>query len=145
MKLSIYEYKHTSVLHFLNVCCLNRFHLDPETLGVSRCAIADLKGGDATYNASELRAVLGARRDDDHDGLAPNAKRDAVILNAGVGLYVYGGAGSILEGVNEVRKVLDGGKALETLDRWIESSSALYKAGGGEGSGVTSAVPSLSS
>ena len=41
----------------------------------------DLKGGDANENAALLREVLTG-------GAHTDAKRDAVVLNAGVGLYV---------------------------------------------------------
>ena len=48
-----------------------------------------------------------------------NAKRDSILLNAGFGVYVYGLASSVKEGVEIARGVLYSGKALETLDKWI--------------------------
>jgi len=55
-----------------------------------------------------------------------SAKRDAVTLNAGVGLYVYGSAGSIAEGVQQAREALNSGRGLEKLDQWIETTQAVW-------------------
>ena len=54
-----------------------------------------------------------------------NAKRDSICLNAGVGCYVYGIAGTIEEGVDMARKTLQSGKATEVLKTWIEASQAV--------------------
>jgi anthranilate phosphoribosyltransferase len=53
-----------------------RYELDPKDLGIERCSIEDLRGGETAENAALLREVLsgGAHRD---------AKRDAIVLNAG--------------------------------------------------------------
>jgi anthranilate phosphoribosyltransferase len=83
-----------------------------------------LRGGDAAQNAAELRAVL-------EGGTHSNAKRDAVVLNAGVGVYVYGLVASIGEGVALARRVLESGKAIETLDLWVETSKSLAKQNNG--------------
>jgi anthranilate phosphoribosyltransferase len=61
---------------------IKSYDLDPLTLGVPRCTVEDLKGGDRDRNAQEMRDVLSAG---DHT----NSKRDSVVLNAGMGLYVY--------------------------------------------------------
>jgi anthranilate phosphoribosyltransferase len=96
----------------------NRYMFDPADIGIPRCTIEDLKGGDADQNAAELRSVLAG-------GEYTNAKRDSVILNAGVGVYVYGLAGSIAEGVATARKTLYAGKGIETLDTWIATTQAV--------------------
>lgn len=44
------------------------------------------------------------------------------MLNAGVGIYVYGLAGSIKEGCRVARKVLESGRAVETLEKWVATS-----------------------
>lgn len=51
--------------------------LDPATLGIPRCSVEDLKGGDAQTNATILRDVFGGQR-------GPVA--DALCLNAGAAL-----------------------------------------------------------
>ena len=79
-----------------------------------------MKGGDPSENAKELRVVLSP-------GDFTNAKRDSIVLNAGMGLYVYGKTNSIKEGVSFARNVLNSGKAIETLDKWIDTTKNLAK------------------
>ena len=95
-----------------------RYMFDPLDLKIPRCSIEDLKGGDADENAAELRKVL-------EGGEHTNAKRNSVLLNAGFGVYVYGLAGSIAEGVEVARKALYAGKGVETLDRWIAATKKI--------------------
>ena len=54
-----------------------------------------------------------------------NAKRDSIILNAGVGCYVYGMVDSIPEGVKLAREVLYSGKATDKLKEWVACSQTL--------------------
>jgi anthranilate phosphoribosyltransferase len=67
------------------------FLIDPEALGFELCTLADLLGGDAKRNAEILknptRPVL-----------------DTLILNAGVGLFLYGKAQTVEEGVRRVKR-----------------------------------------
>jgi len=95
-----------------------RYMFDPKDIGIPRCTIADLKGGDADENAAELRKVLTG-------GDYSNAKRDSVLLNAGFGVYVYGMAKSIEEGVAIARKTLYSGKGVQKLDEWISTTQRI--------------------
>jgi len=95
-----------------------RYTFDPKDIGIPRCTIADLKGGDADQNAAELRKVL-------EGGSFTNAKRDSVMLNAGFGCYVYGLADSIAGGVEVARKALYAGKGVECLDKWVKTTQAI--------------------
>jgi len=88
------------------------FDFDPLDLGIPRCLVEDLRGGGPEENAAEFRKVLLG-------GNHTNAKRDAIILNAGVGCYVYGKSESISEGVKLAREVLYSGKAEQLLKEWI--------------------------
>lgn len=91
------------------------FEFDPESIGIPRCGIEDLKGGGPEENAEKfLQVLLGGTHSD--------AKRDSIILNAGVGCYVYGLTDSIVEGCKLARSTLESGKASELLQRWIEVS-----------------------
>ena len=56
-----------------------------------------------------------------------NAKRNAVILNAGMGLYVYGLATSIEGGIEMARDVLRSGKGLVKLDEWIDVTQKIQQ------------------
>jgi anthranilate phosphoribosyltransferase len=96
------------------------FKFDPLDVGIPRCKVEHLRGGGPEENAEEFRKVL---KGGDHT----NAKRDAIVLNAGVGIYVYGLADSIESGVDLARKALVSGKADETLKKWIETSQKIRK------------------
>ena len=93
--------------------------MDPLSLGVPRCLLGELRGGkDASSNADMLRQVLRAGGEQD-------ARRDAVVLNAGLGNYVFGLAETLAEGVQLARTVLESGAASERLDRWLETAQKL--------------------
>jgi len=100
------------------------YEFDPLTCGVPRCEIGDLRGGDAEENAALLREVLA-------EGPQKGAKRDAVVLNAAAGLYVYGMVESMEEGVKKAYEVLAEGRALVKLEEWIACAKMLRKRGEG--------------
>ena len=56
---------------------IKRYSLDPLDLGIPRCDVKDLAGGDAKLNAQILMDVFGGAR---------NAVADALALNAGYAL-----------------------------------------------------------
>ena len=91
---------------------------DPLHLNIPRCTVRDLRGGGPEENAQELRNVLAG-------GAHTNAKRDAVVLNAGLGVYVYGLAPTLEEGIVIARRVLETGAAVESLDKWAAISKSL--------------------
>jgi anthranilate phosphoribosyltransferase len=80
-----------------------------------KAALADLKGGDADYNAGAIRALL-----DGEDG----PFRDIVLLNAAAALIVAGRAQSIADGARIAEMSIDSGAALSRLERLIEVSNA---------------------
>jgi len=92
------------------------FEFDPLSIGIERCKVEDLKGGGPEENAQKFRKVL-------EGGTHNDAKRDSIVLNAGVGCYVYGLTDSIEEGCKLARTTLESGKAIELLDKWIEVSN----------------------
>lgn len=73
-----------------------------------------MKGGTPEENAKITLAVLNGEK---------GHKRNAVLLNAGAALYIGGKADSIKEGVALAAKLIDSGKALETLNKLIEVSN----------------------
>jgi len=94
------------------------FTFDPLDVGIPRCKVEDLRGGGPVENAEEFRKVLLG-------GDESNAKRDSIVLNAGVGCYVYGLTETIPEGCKLAREVLNSGKATDMLKEWIECSQAV--------------------
>ncbi|HEX4832230.1 MAG TPA: anthranilate phosphoribosyltransferase [Trebonia sp.] len=112
--------------------------LDPLSVGITRAALADLRGGDAAYNAAAARALLGG---------APGPVRDIVVLNAAAGIAASEGlaavgaairdgadvAGALAEeiraGIARASRAIDSGAAAGLLDRWAAASQRLAKAG----------------
>jgi len=119
---TIFEIRNTAPAGAKKVYVTKRYTFDPADIGIPRCTIEDLKGGDADQNAVEFRSVLAG-------GEFTNAKRDSVLLNAGVGVYVYGLAGSIAEGVAVARKALYAGKGAQTLEKWIATTQEVQNQG----------------
>jgi len=95
--------------------------VDPGALGLPAATPEQLRGGDAAGNADVVRRLVGGER---------GPVRDAVVLNAGAALAVYGGERGVpLEllraGIDEAERALDSGAAGELLDRWVEAGSTL--------------------
>ena len=87
--------------------------ITPEDAGLERHPLDALKGGDAAFNARELRKVL---RGDPDQNLA---YRDAVLLNAAAALMVAGEVQTLREGVEEAAEAIERGLAIALLDCWI--------------------------
>ncbi len=85
--------------------------ISPEEFGISRCSMAELRGGDAAINADIVRSVLKG---------APGPKRDIVLLNAAFGLMAADKAASAQEGMALAAEVIDNGNALEQLEKLKE-------------------------
>ncbi|VEU38581.1 unnamed protein product [Pseudo-nitzschia multistriata] len=118
---TILEIKNTAAEGEAKVYETNRFEFDPETVGIPRCELIDLKGGGPKENADKFRDVLLGG---DHT----DAKRDSIVLNAGVGCWVYGLADSIEEGCKLARETLNSGKASDLLQDWIAASQEIASA-----------------
>jgi len=81
----------------------------PEDYGLQRCAPEDLAGGDAEYNANELRRVF--------TGEDQGAHRDALLMGASLVLEVQGSARDAKQGVEMAGAALDRGDAAKVLER----------------------------
>ena len=90
------------------------FVIKPEDFGFERCTKDELKGGTPEENAKITRAILGGEK---------GPKRNAVLLNAGASLYIGGKAESFKDGVELAAEIIDSGKVLETLEKFIEVSN----------------------
>jgi anthranilate phosphoribosyltransferase len=102
------------------VCALEKgrirnFEVTPDDAGLPRANGDALKGGDAAGNAKALRGVLEGK---------PGAFRDVALLNAAAAFVVGGQAQDLKEGVALGIKSLDGGAALERLNRLVAVSNA---------------------
>ena len=86
----------------------------PEDFGFERCDKSELKGGTPSENAEIVREILSGKK---------GHKRNAVLMNAGAALYIAGKAGSMKDGISLAAKIIDSGKALETLKTFVEVSN----------------------
>ena len=88
--------------------------ITPEDFGFGRCKKEDLKGGTPAENAQITLDILNGVK---------GHKRNAVLMNAGAALYIGGKAKDMKEGVVLAAELIDSGKALETLQNFIEFSN----------------------
>ena len=72
-----------------------------EDFGLPRAPFSDLVGGDVAANTALVEALLA--------GEAPRGLEDTIALNAAVGMWVTGRAGSVREGIGAARDLLRGG------------------------------------
>ena len=80
----------------------------PEQYGLDRCSPEALTGGDAEYNAQELRRVF--------DGEDKGPHRDALLMGTSLVLKVLGMAKDAKEGVEMATSAIDSGAAKKLLD-----------------------------
>ena len=81
---------------------------------MAAAALCHLKGGAPEENAAITRAILSGEK---------GHKRNAVLMNAGAALYIGGKAESMKDGIALAAELIDSGKALETLERFIAVSN----------------------
>jgi anthranilate phosphoribosyltransferase len=95
--------------------------LDATELGVPPATLADLRGGDATYNAGVTRRLLAGET---------GPVRDAVLVNAGVALATQGPldgdlTAAVRAGMVRAAESVDSGAAAATLERWLDVTRSL--------------------
>ncbi len=87
----------------------------PEDFGFASRSKADLMGGTPCDNASITLDILSGAR---------GPKREAVLLNAGAGLYVGGKTDSLADAVMLAAELIDSGKAREKLAEFVVASNS---------------------
>ena len=112
---------------------------DPAVLGLTPCSLSDLRGGDASFNASVVHSVLGG---------ATGPVRDIVLLNAAAALAAAAGVpgpsalvSALADGYSRAAQAVDSGAAADLLDRWIAASRRLAVQSGLAGCRRPSWVP----
>jgi anthranilate phosphoribosyltransferase len=83
------------------------FSVIPEQLGLVRCPMEALKGGNAEVNAVIVKAVLAGEQ---------GARRDIVLLNAAYALVAAGKAATPSEGMSQAAEAIDSGRALQQVE-----------------------------
>lgn len=90
------------------------YTIKPEDFGMKRCYKKELEGGSPEQNAMITKKILNGQK---------GAKRDAVVLNAGAGIYVAGKTNSLSEGIALAQQLIDNGKAKAQLEAFIKHSN----------------------
>ena len=75
----------------------------------------DLVGGNPEENAQITLDILKGQK---------GPKRNAVVLNSAAGLFVAGAVESFNDGVKMAEEIIDSGKALEQLEKFIEFTNS---------------------
>ncbi|MGE5576652.1 MAG: anthranilate phosphoribosyltransferase [Syntrophothermus sp.] len=89
---------------------LETFWIEPETMGLPRAGLEDVRGGSAPENAAHIRQVLEGN---------PGPRADIVAANAAAALMAGGLAGDLREGVEIARQSIETGRALQKLEGLI--------------------------
>lgn len=103
-------------------CCeirdgkLSTFDITPEQFGLKRYPLPDIIGGSPEDNARITRDIL--------DGKEKGAKRDTVILNAGMGIYLGLDDCSMEDAMKRAEDILDSGKAYEKMEAFVKATQA---------------------
>ena len=89
---------------------LTVYEITPEQFGMSRCSLEDLLGGQPEENARITEDILR--------GVEKGAKRDVVVLNAALGLYLGIDDCTVTECVKMAQQLIDRGKAAAKLEQF---------------------------
>ncbi|WP_442954892.1 anthranilate phosphoribosyltransferase [Paenibacillus sp. SYP-B4298] len=106
-----------SQLSELNGGVIRTYDITPEELGLRRCTLGDVMGGDAAVNAGIIRRVFS--------GEERGAYRDIIAANAGACIYVGGAASSLIEGVQQAQAIMEQGAAQRKLEQLIRTTGEL--------------------
>ena len=93
---------------------VNSFFLDPHQFGFEYCKPEDLIGGDPAMNADIALRILSGEK---------GPKRDIVLLNSAICLYMTYNNITLRECVKLAAATIDSGKALEQLNQFIRLSN----------------------
>ena len=93
---------------------LNVYTLDPKDYGMDYAQSGELVGGDKFTNAQITRNILSGET---------GAKRNAVILNAGMSLHLAKPDLSIADGIKLAGELIDSGRARCQMEQFIKYSN----------------------
>ena len=91
------------------------YEISPDEFGFELSSKEDLLGGSAKDNAKITLDILNGVK---------GPKRDAVLLNSAAGLYIAGKVDTMGEGVELAKELIDSGKALKQLEKFIEFTNS---------------------
>ena len=92
------------------------YAISPEDVGLKTAVTGALAGGDLAENVRITLGILNGEK---------GPRRDAVLFNAGAGIYAANGAASIAEGVALAEQAIDSGRALAAMEQLVALSQNL--------------------
>lgn len=101
-------------------CCeirdgkLSSFDISPEQFGLKTYPLQDIIGGSPEENAQIAKDILS--------GKEQGAKRDIVILNAGIGIYLGSDDISMEDAVKKAAEMIDNGSAYEKMQAFVKAT-----------------------
>ena len=90
------------------------YEIEPEQFGFEKCKKEELAGGTPQENAQITLSILDGEK---------GPKRNAVLMNAGAGLYVAGKAETLKDGIRMAGELIDSGAAKARLEEFIRLSN----------------------
>ena len=87
-----------------------------EQFGFETCDLEELIGGTPQENAQITRDILS--------GKETGAKRNVILMNAGIAIYLGKEGITMEEGVALAKEMIDSGKALEKLEEFVKETNA---------------------
>lgn len=103
-------------IHEIRFGEITSYTIAPEQFGLKRCPLQDLIGGTPEENAGITMRILS--------GMETGPKRDVVLLNAGMSLYLGIDGITLAEGIQMARELIEKGKA---MDKYKEFRYATLK------------------
>lgn len=93
---------------------LTAYDITPEQFGLTGCDLKELIGGTPAENARITRDII--------EGKETGPKRDVVVLNAAMALYLGIDDCSIEDCIEKAQNLIDTGKAKEKLEEFVEAT-----------------------
>jgi anthranilate phosphoribosyltransferase len=94
---------------------IGSYEITPDTLGLSKSGLDDIRGGSAEENAEIMRGVFNGEK---------GPRRDVVLMNSAAAIVAGNKAESLEEGLKKAEESIDKGAALDKLKRLAEFSQA---------------------
>lgn len=98
---------------------ISEYSITPELLGLERCKLEDVQGGEPQENSEITRSILS--------GEERGPKRDMVVLNAALCLYLGIDDCSVKDCIALARGIIDSGAAYDKLQQFIRLTNEADK------------------
>jgi len=93
---------------------ITSYRIAPEQFGLNRCELSDLVGGDPKENARITADILS--------GKERGAKRDVILMNAGMSLYLGIDDITLADGIKMAADLIDSGKAFAKMEEFVKTT-----------------------